>query len=73
MYHVISGDAFLSSVLTDGSSATTLQGEDVTISISDDTVTINDDSNVVQADIIGANGVLHYIDTVLLPPSLMPM
>mmetsp|Transcript_32500 Transcript_32500/g.71337 ORF Transcript_32500/g.71337 Transcript_32500/m.71337 type:complete len:614 (-) Transcript_32500:626-2467(-) len=70
MYHVVSGDAFLASVLTDGASATTLQGEDVTISISDDAVTINDDSTVVQADIIGANGVLHYIDTVLLPPSL---
>jgi transforming growth factor-beta-induced protein len=29
-------------------------------------------ATVAKADIIASNGVIHVIDTVLLPPSLMP-
>lgn len=72
LYHVVADDALLSSVLTDGATATTMQGEDVVVSIADGAVKIND-STVVQADILGANGVIHFIDSVILPPNLMGM
>lgn len=48
-------------------SATTLQGSDVTISATDG-VTVND-ANVTQTDIMTSNGVIHVIDTVLIPAS----
>jgi len=47
--------------------ATTLQGADVAISVSGTTVKIND-ATVIMADVLASNGVIHVIDTVLLPP-----
>ena len=47
--------------------ATTLQGSDVAITVAaDGTVRIND-STVLLTDIITRNGIIHVIDTVLLP------
>ena len=66
-YHVVSGQV-LSSDLMDGMTATTLQGEDVTVDLSDG-VKIND-SIVVAADVSATNGVIHVISSVLVPPSL---
>ncbi len=65
-YHVI-GAQVLSSDLTDGQTAATLQGEEVTVSINGG-VQINN-ANVIGADLIGTNGVVHIIDAVILPPS----
>lgn len=64
LYHVASGST-LSSELTDGQNITTLQGQQVTVSING-TVDIND-ATVVQADIEASNGVIHAIDGVLVP------
>jgi uncharacterized surface protein with fasciclin (FAS1) repeats len=47
-------------------SATTLEGSDVTVSVSDAGVKINN-ANVVATDIKTSNGVIHVIDTVILP------
>merc|ERR1712166_122076 len=66
-YHVVSGQV-LSTDLTDGMTATTLQGEDVTVDLSDG-VKIND-SEVISADVMTSNGVIHVIDAVLVPPSI---
>jgi uncharacterized surface protein with fasciclin (FAS1) repeats len=44
----------------------TVQGENVTITLADGSVMVND-ANVVQADIESSNGVIHAIDTVLMP------
>ena len=66
-YHVVSGEV-LSTDLSDGMSAATLQGEEVTIDLSDG-VKVNG-ANVVTADVDASNGVIHAIDYVLLPPSL---
>ena len=49
--------------------AATVQGEDVLIQAADGMVQIND-ATVTQADIMASNGIIHVIDTVLLPPSL---
>ena len=61
-YHVVPGTV-LSSDLTDGD-VTTVQGSDITVTI--DPVTING-ANVVQADVMASNGVIHVIDSVMLP------
>lgn len=67
-YHVVSG-AVLSTDITDGMEAPTLQGESVTITTTDG-VMINDSSTVVTADVMASNGVIHIIDAVLVPPSI---
>ncbi|OEU12452.1 beta-Ig-H3/fasciclin, partial [Fragilariopsis cylindrus CCMP1102] len=65
-YHVVDGQV-LSTDLTDGMMAPTLQGEDVTINTTDGVV-INDSATVITADIMTSNGVVHVIDAVLVPP-----
>ena len=64
-YHVVEG-AVLSGDLSDGMEAATLNGEAITVSIDGDTVMIND-STVTAADIEASNGVIHVIDSVLMP------
>ncbi|MEM1334152.1 MAG: fasciclin domain-containing protein, partial [Actinomycetota bacterium] len=46
-------------------------GEETEIAIDGDVVTIND-ATVLQADVDASNGVIHAIDTVLVPPSIDP-
>jgi uncharacterized surface protein with fasciclin (FAS1) repeats len=68
-YHVIPSKV-LSGDLSDGQTATTVNGADISISIADGTVSINGDAVVVQTvDLEGTNGVVHIIDGVLSPPS----
>lgn len=64
-YHVVSGEV-MSGDLSDGMMAETVQGNQVSISISDYGVSI-DDASVVQADVEASNGVIHIIDSVILP------
>ena len=47
--------------------AKTLGGDDVSISVEDGKVAINN-ANVVKTDIRCSNGIVHVIDSVLLPP-----
>lgn len=63
-YHVVPGKV-MSSDLSDGMSAETVQGSDVTIGVGSG-VTING-ANVVMADVEASNGVVHIIDAVILP------
>lgn len=65
LYHVLGAEAF-STDLSDGQMATTLLGQDITVTISGDTVRINN-ATVVMADVSSDNGVVHVIDAVLLP------
>jgi uncharacterized surface protein with fasciclin (FAS1) repeats len=65
-FHVVAGVAALSTSLTDGQTVTTLQGEDLTISLAGGGVSVNG-ANVVEADIEASNGVIHIIDAVLVP------
>merc|ERR1712154_266935 len=59
-------EGLFSTDLSDGP-VTTLQGESVTVDISESGVKINE-SNVTAVDIAASNGVVHKIDSVLLPP-----
>ncbi len=63
-YHVVSGNV-LSSDLSNGEVPTLNTGHNITVDLSSG-VMVNE-SNVVAADIQGANGVVHVIDKVLLP------
>jgi uncharacterized surface protein with fasciclin (FAS1) repeats len=57
----------LSSDLKNGQKAKTVQGGDVTVTIKGGKVMINK-ATVTSADIMADNGVVHVIDTVILPP-----
>ena len=65
-YHVVPAKV-LSTDLTLNQHATTLEGSDVTVT-SLDPVKINE-SEVIQADVMASNGVIHVLDAVLLPPA----
>merc|ERR1711957_528686 len=65
-YHVV-GAVALSTDLSDGQVIDTVEGKSVTVHIGDG-VKIND-ANVVMADVMATNGVVHVLDGVLLPPS----
>ena len=65
LYHVVGANA-LSTSLSDGQIITTLQGQDVTVTIDMGNVFIND-AQVIVADLVAENGVVHVIDAVLVP------
>ena len=65
-YHVLSGEVRSAQVVT-LTSATTLEGSSVSIKVNGPTVMVND-ATVTAVDVDASNGVIHVIDTVLLPP-----
>ena len=68
-YHVLPLAAPAEVVLTlDGRNVATVNGAEITVSIDGDTVMVND-ATVVATDIEASNGIIHVIDTVLLPPA----
>ncbi len=67
LYHVLPLEVEASEV-TDGLRAATVQGATVFFTIQDGEVMIND-ATIVQTDIEATNGLIHVIDTVILPPA----
>ncbi len=65
-YHVVAGNV-PASVVTTLHEATTLEGSTVQIAVVDGKVVLNGNSHVISADIATSNGVIHVIDTVLMP------
>lgn len=63
-YHVVAGKV-MSTDLSNGMKAATVQGGEITI-MTEGGVKV-DDANVVTADIEASNGVIHVIDSVILP------
>jgi len=68
LYHVVAGKV-TSDQVVGLTSADTVGGPAIKIAVEDGTVTLNDSAKVVQTDIEASNGVIHVIDSVLLPPS----
>ena len=64
-YHVVPGNVQAADVVK-LTSATTANGSDVKINVSEGVVFIND-SRVIATDIEASNGVIHIVDTVILP------
>ncbi|WP_371195824.1 fasciclin domain-containing protein [Glaciecola sp. SC05] len=64
-YHVVAGKVMAADVVN-VTSATSLQGQDITVSVNDGTVMV-DQATVVATDIKASNGVIHVIDSVIMP------
>ena len=64
-YHVVAGKV-MSSDLTDGMTATTVNGQTVTFKLTGGKVMVND-AEVLIADVDTDNGVVHAINAVLMP------
>ncbi len=64
-YHLVPGEV-MSTDMKNGMMVKTVQGDNLTISFSNGDVMVND-AKVVQSDIVCTNGVIHVIDTVLMP------
>lgn len=66
-YHVVAGSVKAADVVK-LDKAKTVQGAEVTIEVKDGSVMLNGKSKVVKADMLATNGVVHVIDSVILPP-----
>lgn len=64
-YHIVKGRVSATDAVKAGA-AKTRQGGEIEFSIRDGQLTVNK-SNIVKTDIAASNGVIHVIDTVLLP------
>ncbi|MBQ4914471.1 fasciclin domain-containing protein [Maribacter sp. MMG018] len=73
-YHVVAGVAAKSTDLSDQMTVSTVQGEDLTINLEggvfiEDATEVN--AEVVIADVMASNGVVHVIDKVMLPQAII--
>jgi uncharacterized surface protein with fasciclin (FAS1) repeats len=66
-YHVVAGEVPASEV-TGMSSADTVAGPAIDIAVKDGKVMLNDSATVVKTDVEASNGIIHVIDSVILPP-----
>ena len=72
-YHVVAGDiksAQAIAVAQQTGTVKALEGEPISLSLKDGKLILNGSATVVTADILATNGVIHVIDTVIVPPSL---
>jgi transforming growth factor-beta-induced protein len=68
LYHVVAGEVTAAQV-TGLSSATSVEGSPIAISIVDGSVVLNGSAKVIATDVEASNGVIHVIDSVILPPA----
>ena len=68
LHHVVAGNVPASDVLKmkDGSKVKTVGGKDITLGLHGSKVSV-DNSNVSATDVGATNGVIHVIDTVMMP------
>jgi len=67
-YHVVPGKVMAADAIKlDGKAAKTAQGGEVKITVADGKVKLNGSATVIKADIETTNGVIHVIDTVIMP------
>ena len=65
-YHVVAGKVSGADVVK-LKSAKTVNGKDVTIAVTGADVTLNGTTKVTKTDIAASNGIIHVIDSVLIP------
>jgi uncharacterized surface protein with fasciclin (FAS1) repeats len=68
LYHVVAGSV-TSDKVVGLTSANSVEGSPIAISVKDGTVYLNDTAKVVTPDVMASNGVIHVIDQVILPPA----
>jgi uncharacterized surface protein with fasciclin (FAS1) repeats len=69
LYHVVSGKVTSDQVVK-LTSADSVEGSPIAISVKDGKVYLNDSAVVVTPDVMASNGVIHVIDKVILPPGM---
>ena len=70
LYHVVPGKVMAADVVgLDGQEVETVGGGMLTVTIGDDGSVMINDATVVTPDVEASNGVIHVIDSVLIPPS----
>lgn len=69
LYHVVGNARIYSDEIPPFVVERTLNGESIVIRSDSRGVVVNDVAKVVQANVDGVNGVVHLIDTVLIPPA----
>jgi uncharacterized surface protein with fasciclin (FAS1) repeats len=67
-YHVVSGKVLSKDIAGKSLKAKSVEGADIAI-VAKKNVMI-DNAKVVKADILASNGVIHVIDTVIMPPAM---
>ena len=66
-YHVVPGKVLAETVMTpNGQTVKTVNGAEITVAVTPDGVTV-DNAKVVTVDVVADNGVIHVIDSVILP------
>lgn len=70
-YHVVATSALTAAELSALTTVTTLQGEDIALSLPGGALTLNGSTGVTSANVIATNGLVHAIDEVLLPPTFV--
>lgn len=68
-FHVVP-QKILSADLNPQQTVTTVNGEDIEVIVDGETVTVNGSATVTTVDLEGTNGVIHLIDSVLIPDNL---
>jgi transforming growth factor-beta-induced protein len=72
-YHVLPSAVSAADVKSLGKGeVTTLSGEKLTFEVKNGKIILNGNVEVIITDIKASNGIIHVIDTVLTPPSLVP-
>lgn len=70
-YHIVSGNNYMVSSLTNNQSIATLQGQDLVVTLTGGGRKLTDTNgrvaNLIVEDVQASNGIIHYVDKVLLP------
>ncbi|MGH0187624.1 UNVERIFIED_CONTAM: hypothetical protein FKN15_025746 [Acipenser sinensis] len=69
-YHVVGCQTLLLSDIQSLNTLVTLTGSSLQISVEEDTVYLNKEVKIVSSDFVTSNGVIHFIDKVLVPSDL---
>jgi uncharacterized surface protein with fasciclin (FAS1) repeats len=67
-YHVVEGELMADDLVDEGF-VTTVEGSNISITEEDGEVMLNNEATITEEDIDAGNGVVHVIDTVVMPPT----
>ncbi|XP_010189258.1 PREDICTED: stabilin-1-like, partial [Mesitornis unicolor] len=70
-YHMVGCQKLLSSDLEARESLTSLSGHEIKTTGKENSIYLNEEAKVVVSDIIGVNGVIHFINKILIPSDLV--
>ncbi|XP_061473966.1 stabilin-1 [Rhineura floridana] len=69
-YHIVGCQLLQTDDLELQNSITALSGPKIKISVKENSVYLNDEAKIIESDVTGLNGVIHFIDKILIPYDL---